>query len=442
MWDYTFDTVRRSIRGPTQHQLYRVWHIPDEELEDCQVIKAEHKDLLRVWSPDLYHILRKPMVLYVKPEPEHQGLANELETYAKRLRKDAWEAPPPSISKIWNTMTSIILASLYAMISLVLVDDAKPAGAHTEVAFHPYTAFSSQVESWANSLASHLVRDSGMGAASWRAQLFEMVTGSWGSRYGDDDNNPRRADATMTPYRWDVYGSQRNGILVISELLVKPSPNPFIRIMHHTSAGHVITLPVDQSGYIRSCPTERGRKLLSPSERKGLAVLGSSSKDIRPIKNRVRIDVEPAWETDQTTVVLTVRLNGERIAGLTPINFDTALDHRFESVQCSCGSFSKQTRVSEGGTWQCMAFVDLLTYGQRITLPKDINLVVDVGDDKMAQLFVVYAVDSSFTLLAKDCMSCAYRRVLARQKKGFRDVSGSNFIDSSYVGVLIINGIP
>ena len=436
MWDFTFATVTTSLQGPKSHDLRRVWHMPGQEVADHRVTNMFHKQLLNVFSPDLADILRKPMSTYVKVKPEHQHLVGEIEQYAKRLRANAWEPPPPMIAELWNTMACIILASLYAMISLVLFDNGQDAGAHTEVAFHPHTAYSSRIERWAGGLADCLVRESGLGASTWHATLYEMLTGTPAANYGDDHPTTQPYNATMAPSRWDVYGCQRNGIMVVNELLVHPSPSHHTRIFHHVSTGQILTLPVDEHGYLRSAPARvyGGWKELTLADK--MESLGRPTPEAPRDDSTIRVDVEPAWETDPTKVVLIVRRGGRRFAEMEPIRFDTKLGGSFETVRCSCHRFSLSVKVPQEETWQYWSFSDLMRLGNRLRPLRGTHVMVDVGEDESAQLFATYIMDSDFTLVAKDCMACTYKRLRA-----VRD-DPSNFLKGSHNSFLILNGMP
>ena len=149
-------------------------------------------------------------------------------------------------------MATIVLATLYTAATLSLLDSGSSAGTQTEVAFNPHNVFGIALLDWSTSFRKTLVQSQVEGV-EWTRTMFDLLAGSWERRPLDDDyfqlDNPAQSPT-------GALGIQRNGRLVISDLVVNPSHMLYRQHVFHIHGGQLLTLPTDDEGFITSCLIE------------------------------------------------------------------------------------------------------------------------------------------------------------------------------------------
>ena len=315
VWDYTFDVVTRATVYEHEEPYGNHWN-PDGtpanrpaalplrlvNESDSKVISSLHKAILRVWSPRLYLVLQKPMQHFVTNTIAQEQI-DSLHDYVHRDSESKWKAPPAVVADLWHIMTSMVLASLYAIVTKFVLDHDNAAGPNTEIAFHPLTAQHGRFCEWVKTVASF---DRGLPdlerqffGSSFRKSVFEMLTGDWTQASSDEYYFNRETNSTNGPHRPEYLGLQKNGVLVIVEGLLKPTLDSGKYTLFHLRIGQILTLPVKPNGYI--APADRNIKPLTLPSAQLVPHCNSSEAIARrrvtaeEYSKRLRFDPEPDW---------------------------------------------------------------------------------------------------------------------------------------------------
>lgn len=129
VWDYNFDTVRGAIVRSDEHSRFpRPFEIADAD--DHKVVSSIRKSMLSIWSDGLNKMLQKPMSRFVTLGPQSQSHNEALKLYLERQKNGRmFELPLAEIIDLWHLLNATILASLYAVLATVLIEDGHPATA-------------------------------------------------------------------------------------------------------------------------------------------------------------------------------------------------------------------------------------------------------------------------------------------------------------------------
>ena len=429
VWDYTFDTVRSALvfDGRITDGCFHAFSITDAH--DHRVISSAHTRMLSIWSRDFDKILQKPMSRFVKLEPQTLEAIDPLELYAINHRNNkVFEAPSAQIIDLWHLLNTIVLASLYAILSKVLVEDGSPATARTEVCFHTHTLQSIAIFRWAEDILALIgqldvrlqptsrLREA-PDASLLRRSIAGMVSGA-----GVEHEEYVTPGSRSRPKGYDgnVLGSQRNGIFVVCGGLVRPHYDFYnFAILHYISTGQILSLPTRSNGDIVSTESmSMNCKEIGPSDCDRVDVLQfTRSSSQSSSTRRIRIDAEPDWEDDPTSVVLAIRTNGQQILSLSPLEVRHNIWRaHIEDVSCTCDKFTREAFVFAGETWHKMDLLEHLTTGEHLNLLRGPHWFCNIGPDKNCQLLAKYLVtDPDYRYptqmyCAMDCIQCAYDR--------------------------------
>ena len=413
VWNYTFDTVRSALVFDVHISDYGIRAFSIAGADDHKVTSSAYASMLSIWSQDLNKILQKPMSRFVKLEPQTHEAIKALELHAKTQRAGkVFEAPSAQIINLWHLLNTIVLASLYAILTKVLIEDGSPATGRTEVCFHTHTLQSTVVFSWADKMRDLFSSSGTYDVSKLRRSIAGMVSGAW----VDHDKYVTPGSPSHSKINdKDVLGLQRNGIFVVCGGLVRPHYNFYnFAILHYISTGQILNLPTRSNGYIVSTkdmsmycedidPSDRGRVDILQSTR-------SSSQSSSTI--RIRIDAEPDWEDDPTSVVLAIRTNGQQIRSLSPIEVeDYTWRNRIEEVFCTCDKFTRESSVCAGEEWYNIDLLERLTTGERL---RGRNYFCNIGPDTNCPLLAIGSkIQVGYMVsiyLAIDCIQCAYDR--------------------------------
>lgn len=389
----------------------RIKPVPDHDL-----IYAEHKRLAAFWSFHIQAILRAPMQQFI---PHTEGLSDLVDP----CRKHFWHHPGlERASELgdepldhWYVMTAIVLATVYAICCKSLRQDGKPAGPHTQVAFHRNFLYGPKLYNWAAVVGSAL--SGGTSSAEWIGLLLELVAGVEHPKPLTDMStnvlsrswqvlpagNPSLETTTVT----DVFGAQSNGVALVSDFLIKPTIRPDGLILYHVQYGQILDLPTDNGGYIRAAnvtqPVNPIR--LSGEYRK---LLGDVSANLS-----IRVDVEPNWENDARLIVLRARKEGVLVA-----TFSAELASRrihYTTVSCHCGSPTPTIEVDPSEQWQAATISQILSAnGSRVSIPRSARVYICSTGNEMAQLTCASLLDCRQMGIVLDCVLCTHQKIIRR----------------------------
>lgn len=125
VWNYTYRT-------------YYPFQIAD--IDDHKVASPTHESVLIIWSNNLNTILQKPMSRFVTLGLQSQSHYEALKLHVERHKNGRISEPPSAeFFDLWYLLNTIVLASLYAIMTKVLIEDGHRATAQTELCFHPHT---------------------------------------------------------------------------------------------------------------------------------------------------------------------------------------------------------------------------------------------------------------------------------------------------------------
>jgi len=411
VWEYAFDQATRAVESPRLSMNVRIKPVPDHDL-----IYAEHKRLAAFWSFHIEAILRAPMQQFI---PHHDGLSNLVDP----CRKHFWHHPGlQHASELgdeamdhWYVMTTIILATVYAVCCKSLRHDGKPAGAHTQVAFHSNFIYGPKVYDWAAVVGQAL--SGGVSSAEWIGMLLEMVAGVEHPKPLTDMSTnvlsrswqiipAGNASLEMTTVT-DVFGAQSNGVVLVSDFLIKPTVRPEALILFHVQYGQILDLPTDNGGYIRAASVTRPVYPipLSDDYRK---FLGDGSPNLS-----IRIDVEPNWENDARLIVLRARNEGVLVA-----TFSAELASRriqYTTIPCRCGNPTAKIEVDTNEHWQTATVSQILSAnGSRVSIGSNARVYICTAGNEMARLTCASLLECRQVGIVLDCMLCAHRNMVQR----------------------------
>lgn len=417
VWEYTFDHTTRVTEIPRLTG-GRV-RIQSRIKNDC--LSTEHKALVRIWSLHLERLISAPVSQFI---PYHEGVAAAVDACRHdilsvgRQHQDALQNGDEALD-VWYTMTSIMMATVFALCCKSLRQDGIIAGAHTQIAFPPDLVFGKKVYDWAD-IAGQAV--SGLSSsADWTSMLLEVVAGvvhptplderttnimsrSWRVIPGiaSSETNSEKINVS------DIFGIQANGIAVVSDFLVKISVNPDALITYHLQQGQLLDLPTDDVGYIRAAVITAPIRTLSLDSTPYTRILENA-----PSNASVRIDVEPSWGSDPRMVVFRARNEGVTVATLSPELVSRRIHYR--TVECKCaGSSTPTVEVASEERWQSITMSKLLEVGgSRIAVPGKTMLYVQAGDE-ISQLLCAGVLECNKMAIALGCVSCAYNRVKSK----------------------------
>jgi hypothetical protein len=414
VWEYTFDHTTRVTEIPRlQGGRVRIkLLIKNEHL--C----TEHKTLVRIWSLHLERLISAPISQFI---PYHEGVAATVDACRHDIlsvggrHQDTLQNGGEALD-IWYTMTSIMMATVFALCCKSLRQDGITAGAHTQIAFPPDLIFGRKLYDWAE-IAGQAVGGFSS-SADWTSMLLEAVAGVVHPTPLDERTTnlmsrswrviPEMASSTTNSEKInvsDIFGIQANGVAVVSDFLVNISVNPDALITYHLQQGQLLDLPTDDIGYIRAAVIAAPVRTLSLDSIPHTRILENAPSDAY-----VRIDVEPSWGSDPRTVVFRARNEGVTVATLSPELVSRKIHYR--TVECTCASSMPTVEVASEERWQSITMSQLLEVGgSRITIPSKTMLYVQSNGDEMSQLLCAGALECNKMAIALGCVSCAYNKL-------------------------------
>jgi hypothetical protein len=229
------------------------------------------------------------------------------------------DLPKDDDADSWYVARVAVLATIYALCCKWLYQDDSMADLlDTEVAFCPYFIRRGNLAPWTSfeCFRVKLFSDrqpsswtggwefgTSMGPEKWLHLLYLVFAG--GTESSEIKNRLSSASAGTNHLNTKILGFQKNGMVMIPDILIHPSTEPTSWFRYHLCVGQILDLPLDQDGFI--CHSNRFN-----NPHIGCSLPGTITKtvEIKPSDVLIRLDVEPWWEFDPTTVIFRVRVGG------------------------------------------------------------------------------------------------------------------------------------
>jgi hypothetical protein len=263
----------------------------------------------------------------------------------------------------------------------------------------------------------------GATSAEWIGMLLEVVTGIEHPTPLNDLSDhtlsrswqimPSTNTSLETTNVTDVFGTQANGIALVSDFLIKPTMQPSSLIQYHVQYGQILDFPTDDYGYIRAAKIVRP---IHPLPLKGTyrTMLGKDLLDgIAALP--MRLDVEPHWEADQRLLVLRARRDGVVVSTISAELISRRI--HYATRICQCRKHSMTVNVDENEHWNTVTVGDILgsANGARLSVGNNGRVYVDTSGDETARLVCAGLLECRKLDIVQDCLSCAYGSNLRRQ---------------------------
>jgi hypothetical protein len=321
----------------------------------------------------------------------------------------------------WYCASSIILATIYAAMckSLHAKNDTTDAGLHVEVAFPPGLVFTTKPRQWAVTIGGAI--DGVTTAFEWTKMIMEVSTAIEISKTanpnGDFSTYPARESFPIS----DVFGAQANGVVVISEFLVRPSLQTTSLITYHIEYGQCLHFPLDDDGLIRVSTVTGQTRMISLDPDPEYTTLESRNSELE-----VRIDVKPDWNRDPRKVVFHARVEGVHKYTFSPLVVAKLLPSSI--VVCECSQSVSSLSVPIAQRWQPVRMSQLFlpplknpSAASRIGVLDGQYLFIQAGGDMASQLLCLGLLESTRLVLATNCLQCSYKKLIAGRAGTFNE---------------------
>jgi hypothetical protein len=204
-------------------------------------------------------------------------------------------------------------------------------------------------------------------------------------------------------------GMQANGVVAISDLIVRASMSSTSVLLYHLQYGQLIDHPIDDDGYIRASLAMGPSKMIPLHPEHETSVLNAATSGVT-----IRIDVEPDWENDPRTVVFRARQNGLCIASFSPHTVASRLQMLRKGELCFCKGLTTSIDVAVSERWQVVDITQLSTgNNQRVRLTSGQRIFVPAAGDEASALLCLGWLDCDSVVVARDCLKCAHSALKA-----------------------------
>jgi hypothetical protein len=331
-------------------------------------------------------------------------------------------------------MTAILLGTIYGACFRSLIpmtsEDGNTPSEFLEVAFSPEEIFGDKLFRWSDSLG--LALGGLLESSRWTGLLLELVTGIEHVQPLDQQPSAgllgRRLNIVSQPGVFneshvrvsDIFGAQANGVFAVSDFIVRPSTNANNALKFHVGTGRILTLPVDDSGYVRASQISPAGLKLPLSLAPNLELL-SRQNGAASTPEIFRIDAEPHWEVNAQKICFGIRGGGNLVSNLDISRVLERINNTV--VPCTCGQPQSQVAVPRSERWQVVTVHELLGLSDSggskcaASIRDEDKIMVDVGGDDVTRIFVVGMLQCRKMALCKDCLLCAYNSIKNRDKR-------------------------
>jgi hypothetical protein len=353
VWNYSFTEAKESVHPPT----FNSFGFARMETTDKaqKVIFELHRNLLRIYSPELQAICGGAMRMFVP----HSANSSSWDPDAMSAWLDALELNqnserPVDIELADNSliMTAIILGTIYGVISKCCFDGTNEMNEFTEIVFRPDLLFEQdRLRGWA--VAVGRVIGGVIRYEDWNGCVYEAVLAKdFGMFHGAAVTAGRQFSRDFTPDTLSggktFVGGQENGMSAISKMAIEPTLRVESLMHFCLRRGQILTLPLTDDQFIKSARWTDPWTDLQPGCITSLESLDSTSWDVPDVDTRV--DLEPCWESDPTCVVLKIRRKGLSIASVSV--GDIAHSLTVDVINCDCKIPSYQATDFAHNGWE------------------------------------------------------------------------------------------
>ena len=436
IWDEAFEHASSSI-SPVQ--VRNIDNVSESAIESTIMEPLVHTEIgvcvgtdadddgdVANSPPAAFGLLKVLEPLLRKHIPNHKWTPNLLYEIL-----DAWIEEPEIIvpqknspkGDNWYIFTSIILATVYAICSKSLLSEEKHSGSEfIDVSIYPdlVSAGTIKTKLWREMFIDvcdaldRRGKPPGLSLERWTRLQFNICTGELVNE--------------VSFMRDGTLGYHANGIFVVSNMLLHPQLRPQSLAEFHIVFGQPLQIPVTDHGFVVAMVEQPPRPVKPvPIPASDLPI--SSTLKSNPSDQRIRIDLEPFWESNPRHAVYRVRIGGVLICSFNPMNLiidlaDACLNSKaIHMVSCSCGSKFKEVSVPSEERWKTLEFSQFLArgesapghFGEESCLHAGMledgeydHLLIPTARDTAAQVFVCVYCWTVPKIVALDCIKCAY----------------------------------
>ncbi|MCJ1238797.1 hypothetical protein MMC14_006788 [Varicellaria rhodocarpa] len=386
-----------------------------------RVISDLHSQLLRPFSPHLDHICGPAMSQYVPIRSNSADWKPELideQFRILRTEEDKFQLQP-ALRENCYILISIILGTIYGVVSRACRDDNNDLNLDSEVAFLPNIIYGSKLKKWASFIG--LALSGSIYFKDWNSAVLEIVLGikatSQGSQVGLGNARltEKQARSGMS------LGAQGNGMAAVLDLAVKPSLRADSVAIFHIGRGLIVNLPLTDEGFI-----EASCRILPPMTM-GLNddphVTTLEVPLSKGIDASMRIDIEPCWEGDPRTVVFRVRNYGAVVSSL---NIDTVVMYlQHQVIHCKCTDKTRTVSVNANEKWQNVNIESLMrtlfkgiSHHRADIDYKSYRVCIDATRSEAATLFAIGTLYTQNLMICDGCLKCVVQAIHAQARFG------------------------
>lgn len=405
VWEFTFEYVFGLLEPPQ----------PLAGARDLPVVLEFTKTALKSFGADLHpklahidqrskfwddfqwltFVISRPLEKFATPHGK-LSLWNERDILSqfKGTTPEYASLPDGEILDDWYITRVVVLATIYAVCCKWLyTSDELQSMLDTEIAFSPDYIRRGNLGPWTSigPFSTMLLPPnrpargfwSEMDHKTWLRMIVNVFSG-----VPNDLALEARADRSSGPRDVafkSILGFQKNGIVLLPNILVSPSANPNNWFRYHIRVGQLLDMPLQEDGFV--CASS-GPPMVSRPDSWALDPSYEHTLVENPLPDTiVRIDPEPWWESDERSVVFRARVGGAVKAVFSPV----ALFERSHSAlisNCECSIPKASIRLNRAlyvlrlSEFLLHSSNNLLDYNQ--INPR--SVVIQTGGDPMAQV--------------------------------------------------------
>ena len=378
-----------------------------------RVMLDEHCRLVGIWSPHLNNVLGNAMTRWVPKVINVEAViqfANNIrcERGIETLRDGG------GIEDMWHVMVAIVLAAVFAIGAKGLRINGASMTTDAEVAISRDLLYDKRVYDWANIAGLALLGV--VTPAKWTGFLLQLSTGGTHKQplgevatnvsiSGNSYHMPSVGNLNEQGLRVsNVMGMQANGVVVVSDLIIRASISNISILLYHLQYGQLIDYPIDDDGYIRASLAMGPSNIISLTSEHETSMLNTAKSGVT-----IRIDVEPDWENDPRSVVFRARQNGVCIASFSPHTVASRLQQSRKGELCLCKGLTTSVEVAVSEHWRSVDMTQLVRgNGRRVGLLSDHRIFVPAAGDEASALLCLGWLDCDFVVVARECLKCAH----------------------------------
>jgi hypothetical protein len=314
----------------------------------------------------------------------------------------------------WYRFTAVLVASMYAVscksISPESSEDEPTAIGLIEVAAYsdflsPHTGTSNLIN-WFTKFMN-VDGSPSTNLLNWRRFLYCVFAGKQYLGYPD-----RLLE--------EAFGCYMNGVLVVSDILVRPSIHSNSLSRFHVHFGRPIQIPLGEDGLVLTAPAGENDIPMRPlplARHQNVTELTSHSSE-----TRARIDIEPFWEVEHEKVIFRLRLDGVVKCSFSPQKLQHAFSKHHNHGKsllrhpvCKCNAPVANISVPASQRWKALEarqFLDLCTTNKDASTnlsagKNEDSVCVHAGGDDAAQVLSLIVFRQPI-VFASECLKCAF----------------------------------